>query len=154
MRGLLLPERGYRNGRSSRPSRDRERTAEQIEVADQIEHLVPGELVGEAQGGVHHFFVIDEDQVVEAGAAAEAHLRELAKLADEAEGSRGRDLARVRVGRSQFEVHLLDADRLRIVERVIDDQMVGGLDANKLAALALLTDENFVLIRIGSTDAA
>src|SRR5271166_1754449 len=115
-----------------------QRTAEQVEIADQIEHLVAREFVVEAQSGVHDFVVIDEDCVVEAGAAAKAEFVELAELADGAEGARRCDLARVRVGRSQLEVQLLNADRFRVFERVVNDQMAGGFGLYELEALAFL----------------
>src|SRR5208337_5184306 len=82
--------------------------------------------------------------VVQARAAAEAKLVELAELADGAEGARRRDFLHVRLGRSQLEVQLLKADRLRVVERVVDDQMVGGFGLYKLAAFAFLTDNDLV----------
>src|SRR5258708_26890055 len=42
-------------------------------------------------------------------------------------------------------MQLLDADRFRVVERVVDDQMVGRLGLYKLEALAFLTDDYPVL---------
>src|SRR4029077_20163227 len=80
-----------------------------------------------------------------APAVPEPHLGELAELTHQAERARRRDFALVSVGRGQLEMHLLDADRFRIVERIVDDQMVGGLGFYELAAIALLSDHYLVL---------
>src|SRR5579863_4929768 len=99
------------------------RPPEQEKVADQVEYLVAREFVGKAQGGINHLLVIDENQIVEAAAAGQAHLRELVKFADKAKGSRGGDLIDVVVGGGELEMHPLYADRPRIVEGIVDDQM-------------------------------
>src|SRR5277367_7044613 len=122
-----------------------QRTAQQVEVAYEVEDLVAREFVGETQSSIHDLVIVDEDCVVEAGATAEAELVELAELADEAEGARGRDFTHVGVARGQLEMQLLHADRFGLVERVVDDQMRGRLNFYELAALAFLTNRDRAL---------
>ena len=69
-----------------------DRASQQIEIADQVEHLVAGEFVGEAQRRVNHLLIVDQDQIVQPPAAGEAHLGQLVKLVHEAEGARRCDL--------------------------------------------------------------
>src|SRR5579864_3395270 len=104
------------------------RAPQEIEVADQVEHLMTRELVRKAQRRVHDFLVIDEDQIVETPAARETHLRQFSKLTYESEGSRRRNLVRVRRRRRHFKMYLLHADRPRVFECIVDNQPLGRLD--------------------------
>src|SRR5207245_10842139 len=98
------------------------------------EDLVPREFVGKAERSVHDFLVVNQDQVVEPAAAREPHLRELVKLAHKAKRPRGRDLVDVIIGRSEFKMNSLYADRPRIIERVVDDEAIGRFYADELIA--------------------
>src|ERR1700731_1306427 len=66
------------------------RQARQRQVANQIQCLVPSELVGEAQWPVHHAVVGENDGVLERATANESHGLERLDVALEAESSRTR----------------------------------------------------------------
>src|SRR5262249_52404947 len=104
-----------------------ERTAEQVEVAEDVEDLVAHELVGEAERRVHDALLADEDEVVEPPAIGETHLLELLDLLDEAEGARGRDLAAERLEVGEAEGVFLPADGRGVVEDVVHLEAIGWL---------------------------
>src|SRR5262245_57863764 len=81
---------------------------EQREIAQEIEHLVPHELVGEAQPvAVQDARRIEHDGVVETSAACTAGAPERIDLGDEAERARPRDLAlEARLGELDVAEHL------------------------------------------------
>src|SRR5262249_47030186 len=72
-----------------------QRNAEQREVADQVEDLVAGELVPEAQPfGIQHAGLVQHDRVRERAAARQADRAQLLCVLQEAERARRCDLAR------------------------------------------------------------
>src|SRR3546814_3403211 len=71
-----------------------DRRADQVEVADRIEHLVAHEFVAEAQAlGVEDLLAVHHDGVVQRAAAGEAHGAHLLDVLCEAEGAGARDIA-------------------------------------------------------------
>ena len=69
-----------------------DRTADQGEVADQVEDLVADELVAEAERSVHDAAVVEDDAVLDRAAARQAGRAQLLDVVHEAERARRRDL--------------------------------------------------------------
>ena len=113
------------------------RQPEQREVAAQVEHLVPDELVGPAKPfRVHHLLVVEHDRVVERAAAREAGVPERVHFAQEAERARGRDVALEALRRQRAEVDLLAADRGVVeIHRIADAEVARRLDADRAVAV-------------------
>src|SRR6266849_9808623 len=70
-----------------------DRTADQREVAQQIEDLMTDEFVAEAERPVDHGVVVEHDAVLDGPASRQARGAKLLDVADESERSRRRDLA-------------------------------------------------------------
>ena len=93
---------------------------------------MPRELILEAQGGVDHALVVDEDAVAEAAALDQAHPFELLEIAQEAEGPRRRDLVPKRL-RPPVDVGVfLTAHGIRIAQAVVHREDIGRFDDDLL----------------------
>src|SRR5438105_4960016 len=97
-----------------------DRSAEQKEVAHDVENLVPREFALEAELGVDDAVISDEDAIVQPTAAGETHLLQRGDVLQEAEGSRGRDLCSERFRPTVLVDDVLAPDGLRIFERIVD----------------------------------
>jgi hypothetical protein len=60
---------------------------EKIEIADEIENLVPDKFIREAQFGVDDLFIIHQDEIVESAPAAQSHPIQHLHILQESEGS-------------------------------------------------------------------
>ena len=69
--------------------------ANQREIADQVQHLVPHKLVGETQRPVLDPFPGEHDGVLFAGAADQSHVAQSLRLMQESEGARRGNVARI-----------------------------------------------------------
>src|SRR5205823_7963373 len=109
--------------------------ADQGEVADEVEHLVADELVAEAQRSVHHAALVEDDAVLDRAAARQAGRAQLVDVLEEAVRARRRDLLEeavvlvVKVERLPPDAGVLEVDL------VLDDEAVGGNDADALLAV-------------------
>lgn len=111
--------------------------ANQGEIADEIENFVADEFIGEAQRAIAWTLGREDNHVLIAGAADEAHVAQIALILKKAKGARGRDFALVASGREiNFEV--LCADGRGEVDGIGDGVSVGGIDADEFIALANL----------------
>ena len=109
----------------------------QRKVADQVQHLVAHELVGETQRPVLHAVLRENDRALGRRAADQAHVAQLGLVFAESERACRGDLAGVVAG---FQVgrELLTADGRREVDDVVDTVAGAGIDADELASVAYL----------------
>ncbi len=107
----------------------------QGEVADQVQNLVPHELVREAQRAVRDLASGDDDGVLVGDAADQPHVAQLLLVLAKAERPRRRQ--RPVVGaRRQINRKLLAADRRGKVDRVGDGVAVARVHAQELVSFA------------------
>ena len=93
-----------------------QRTANQSQIADQVQRLVPAALVGEAHSAfVKHRGLIETDGVFQRCATNQAHVAQLCQFVFKSECPCGRDLGGVVVG-GNFHFQALMAD-FRVVEK-------------------------------------
>src|SRR5260221_5333012 len=110
-------------------------TTDQGQIADEVEDLVPDELVAETERPVHHTLVVEDDAVLYGTAAGETCLTQFLNFLEEAERTRRSDLAEEAVV-VKVEVEGLFADgAVREVDPVLQDQAVRGDDADRLLAV-------------------
>ena len=107
-------------------------TAEQRQVADEVEHLVADELVAIAQP-VERRGLADDDRVVERAAERAPTLSQEAQIFQEAVRARRRVLGDERLLRRRPGQHLRADDRMLVVERVGDAERLGGDDLDPAA---------------------
>ena len=103
------------------------RAAEQREVADQVEDLVPDELVAIAEL-VQHAALADDDRVVERAALRQAVPAQLIDVLQEAVGPGRRELPDERFFCRLARNHLGSDGRMGAVKRVADAERVAGED--------------------------
>ena len=104
---------------------------------DQVERLVPHELVGETQAAVHHVAVADDDAVVFARALREPLRPEVVVLGEETERPGRGEVLGVDVG-SQDEGDRLAADgRVREVDGIGDAELFRRADLDPLPIFAV-----------------
>ncbi len=108
LRGNLLAERHVRRvAGEHRHDMPDQRNAQQGEVAEDVEHLVPDEFVRVAQGlGGEHGIVADDDRVLQAAPLDEAVLDQVLDLLVEAKRAGVREFAAPRL-RRDFEAEVL-----------------------------------------------
>ena len=115
--------------------------AEQVEVADRVQHLVLDELVVVAQAlAVQHAEVVEHDRVLQAAAEPEPGGAHRLDVLHEAERARARDFLDVRVlGEVDDDLPVLRAEhRMREVDREVELEAVERLEARPLVAVAHL----------------
>jgi len=120
-----------------------EGVAEEREVPDRVQDLVPDELVLEAQLVVEDARLADHHRVLEAAAEREAALAQHLDLAEEAERAGGGDRLGEAARRHAQREGLVAQQRVIEADRVADLEVVGGSQARALRAvhhLDLLAD--------------
>src|SRR4051794_38663156 len=108
-----------------------DRTADECEIAEQIENLVAHELVAEAELAAHDALVVEHDAVIDRAAARETGSAELLNVAHEAERAGGGDLLEEAVV-IEVELERLAADaRMVEIDLVLENQAIrrGNADA-------------------------
>ena len=121
-----------------RRERREERLAQQIQVADRVEQLVPDEFIGEAQAlGVQYAVLVEHHGIVESAAERKAVVAQVLDLVHEAEGARARDFLEVR-GLGEIDFH-----RLR---RALDHRMAEIDREGELVPLERLEARPFVAV--------
>ena len=109
--------------------------AGESEVTDEVEDLVAGELVGEAEVAVEDALAGEHDDAFFGGAADEAHVAEHFFVFAPAEGAGGGDFALVGAGGEVDDVSLA-TDGRREVDFVRDGVAVARIDSDELIAFA------------------
>ena len=114
--------------------------ADQSEVADQVEDLVPHELVGPAEAvAVEHAALVHHHGVVEIAAAGETVAPQGLYLVEEAEGARPTDLALEALSAQRESLECLATDGgMGVVDGVADPERATGIDADRPLAIANL----------------
>ena len=107
----------------------------QGEIADEVEDLVADVLITEPERAVLRAFGAEDDGVLRAGAADEAHVAETLLIGFVAEGASCSDEGAVGF-RSEVDAGLLAADGRGEVDGVVDAVAMAGVDADELVALA------------------
>src|SRR5579863_8952861 len=92
-----------------------ERAADEGEVADQIQSLVPAKFVGKAQGAIHHSAFIQDNGVVERSAANQPHPSQALKILHKAKSSRGRQRSTERFAAHAHLNFLCTYSRVRVL---------------------------------------
>ena len=111
-----------------------QRMAHQGEVADDVENLVPDELVLEPQRGVQDARLTQYHRVVERAAERQPLLAEHLDLPQEAEGARRRDLVDKCLFAHPQRAHLMPQQRVIEADAVGHAEMIGGIQGDPLAA--------------------
>ncbi len=112
--------------------------AEEREVADEVQHLVAHELVGEAQRRVVDTVAREHNAVIARCAADKAHVQHRALLLEEAEGTGSGNVFHV-AAVGQLDLEALAADQgMREIDSVADGVALSGIDADELLALVQL----------------
>ena len=113
-------------------------------IADDVEDLVPHELVVEAQGIVEHARVADDDRVLERSSKGEPLLAHHLDLLEEAERARRRNLLDERLLRQPNRSRLVAKHRmverdavsdLEVIRRVERDPLVSARQRDRLKHL-------------------
>ena len=104
-------------------------------VANEVEDLVAGELVAEAEIAVEDALAGEDDDTLFGGAADEAHVAEFLFVFTPAEGAGRGDFAFVGAG-GEVDLVALAADGGGEVDFVGDGIALAGIDADELVALA------------------
>ena len=105
------------------------------EVANEVEDLVAGELVREAQVAVENAVAAENDDAFFCGPTDQAHVAQFLFVFAPAEGARRGDFALVGTG-GEVDGVALAADRVREVNLVGDGVAVAGVDAYEFVAFA------------------
>jgi hypothetical protein len=105
------------------------------EVADEVEHFVANVLVGKAKGAVFRAAGSENDGVLRAGAANEAHVAQALFVGFVAEGTRRSDSGAVGIG-GQIDAGLLAADGSGKVDGVANFVTGARVDGDELVAFA------------------
>jgi hypothetical protein len=116
-----------------------QRMAEQVEIADRVEHLVADELVVEAQAlAVEDLGLVEDDRRLQAAAQAQARRPHRLDVLHEAERAGARDLAHVRMlGEVDDDVAILRAEhRMREVDAEVELEPGERVEARPLVAVA------------------
>jgi hypothetical protein len=103
------------------------------EIADEVEDLVAGELVAEAEGAILHAGAGEDDNTGFRSAADKAHVAELLFVFAEAERAGGGDFRLISAG-SQIDHEALAADGRGEVDAVRDGVAVAGVNADEFSA--------------------
>src|SRR5215469_3453523 len=91
----------------------------QRQIPDQVKHLVPHIFITEAQRAIFRSLRREDDRMLAAGSANQAHVTKLSLVGFVPEGSRRRDKSAIRFGR-EIDARLLPPDRRREVDPVLD----------------------------------
>src|SRR3984885_6079353 len=111
--------------------------AGQREIADQVQDLVPHELVFEAQGTVQHPLAVEDNGARFGDAPDQSHVPQLLLVFFESERPRWGDLHTV-IARSEIDDESLAADRRGKIDLVRNAVSVARIDSDKLVAFAHL----------------
>jgi len=110
---------------------------EQEEVPHDVEHLVSSEFAVQAQFGIHHPVVTDQDAVVQSPASGQAHLLERGDVLHEPEGTGRSALRPERLRAAVTVADALEADRGGLVEGVIHLEALSRLQRDVLALFGI-----------------
>ena len=112
-----------------------ERTADEREVADEIERLVAAEFVGETERAVDDGVAGEDESVLVGTAADEAHLAHAVEIALEAEGAGGSEQMAEGIA-IDVKIDVLAADGgMREVDGAPDAEFFSGINADAAAGI-------------------
>src|SRR5262249_17347848 len=103
-----------------------ERQADQGEVPDEVERLVPSELVGETQGAVHDAVLGEDDGVFEGATADQPHSAQWVDVAFETKGSGAGEQMAESLGADDHFDFLLPYERVEKIDVTPDAELVRG----------------------------
>ena len=113
-----------------------DRSADQSEVADQVEDFVTDEFVAETERAAGDMVIVEHDTVLDRTSAGKAGRAQFLNVAHETKGSSWSDFSG-EVLRVQIEMKTLAADAgMGKVDLVADGEMAGRSDADALVAFA------------------
>jgi hypothetical protein len=116
-----------------------ERGAEERQVADEVQQLVPYKLVGKPERTVDDFLIVQDQRVGRAAAERQSLTPELGNVFQEAEGARRRDLLEKSPTGEAEGARLGPNSRVRKLDTIAQPEIVVGKDGE--AGVAILEEE-------------
>src|SRR5215472_14105531 len=110
--------------------------SEQSQIADQIQHFVAHELVGEAQGGVFQAVPGQHNAIVARGAANQTHIAHGLLILTRTECAGSRDVFEIASVRQLDLECFFSNEGMGKIDRIRDRVGIGGVDGDEFVALA------------------